>query len=133
VARSRLRNGAEYAAALAVVYSLEWLPGKVAERLAKAYAGLLDRAMPRLRRIALRNLSFAMPHLAEAERERLVDEVFHSIGRMLLAFARFPRINAQNVHQWIRYEGYEHYEEALRKGRCSPRPCTWSCGRSTIR
>jgi KDO2-lipid IV(A) lauroyltransferase len=112
--RSRLRNGIEYAAALTILKSLEYAPRPVAERLARFYAGLLDRGIPRLRRVALRNLSFALP---EADGPAIVDGVFQSIARLLVAFAKFPSIKKANVVEWIRYEGYEHFERALARGR----------------
>jgi KDO2-lipid IV(A) lauroyltransferase len=43
--------------------------------------------------------------------------VFRSIARLLAAFARFPRINPENVGEWIRYEGYENFANGLARGR----------------
>jgi KDO2-lipid IV(A) lauroyltransferase len=107
----------EYGAAQLIVQSLAWAPLPAANALGRAYARALDCAMPRLRRVALRNLEFAMPEKSGSERRAIADEVFRSIGRLLVAFARFPRITAANVSGWIRYEGYEHYERALRRGK----------------
>lgn len=115
--RSAARNAIEYLAALLVVQSLAALPRGAAETLARLYAKLLDRALPRLRGVAMRNLEFALPHLNGAERARLIDGVFRSIARMLVAFAKLPRIGRSNAGQWIRYEGFEHFEEARRHGR----------------
>ena len=115
--RSSLRNRLEYGLALAALKSLEWAPVGVAHLLARGYAGLLDRAIPRLRRVACRNLSFAMPETSDARRAEIVDGVFRSIARVLVAFAKFPSIRRDNVERWIRYEGFEHFEEALRRGR----------------
>jgi Kdo2-lipid IVA lauroyltransferase/acyltransferase len=115
--RSAVRNILEYGVALAAVKSLEWTPLPVAERLARCYAGLLDRAIPRLRRTGEINLSFAMPELSAAERARVLDGVFRSIARVLLSFARFPSINRSNVDRWIRREGAEYFHEAKRRGR----------------
>jgi KDO2-lipid IV(A) lauroyltransferase len=115
--RSAIRNRLEYGIALAVVSSLEHSPRPVAERLARFYVALLDRALPRLRRIALRNLALAFPEKSEAERARIASGVFRSVARLLVAFARFPHIGAGNVSEWIRYEGYEHFERALACGR----------------
>ncbi|MGE5487646.1 MAG: lysophospholipid acyltransferase family protein [bacterium] len=112
--RSRLRNGIEYAAAVAALKTLEHSPRPLAERLARIYAGALDRALPRLRRTAMRNLAFALP---EADHRKIVDEVFASIGRVLLALAKAPRITGANVHEWIRYEGLEHLKRAQARGR----------------
>ena len=84
--------------------------------LARFYSGLLDLALPRLRRVAMRNLELAYPRKTPAERKTIVDEVFRSIARLLYAFARFPRINRQNISQWIRYEGLEHFIDAKKAG-----------------
>ncbi len=85
--------------------------------LARFYARLLDLAIPRLRRTAMRNLELAYPEKSLKERRAIADEVFRSIARLIWVFARFPQINAQNIHNWIRYEGLEHYLEAKKAGR----------------
>lgn len=59
----------------------------------------------------------AYPEKAAAEHDRIVDEVFRSIARLIYAFAQFPRINRQNISEWIRYEGLENYLEAKKSGR----------------
>ena len=97
--------------------SLEWSPRGAAEWLARRYTGLLDLAVPRLRQGALRNLELALPSMSLEERQRVTRGAFHSIARLLVALARFPQIRRENIDAWIRYEGYEHFEEALRRGR----------------
>jgi KDO2-lipid IV(A) lauroyltransferase len=84
--------------------------------LAGFYVGILDLAVPRLRRIALKNLEmagFAEP----ADRVRITDGVFRSIGRLLVSFAQFPSITRENVKEWIRYDGLENFQNALALGR----------------
>ena len=115
--RSSFRNWSEYGIALAVVKSLEWTPLTLANTLARGYARLLDRAIPRLRRVALRNLAMALPELPAARHREIVDGVFRSIARLLVSFARFPSIGRDTVEQWIRTEGGEHFADALRRGR----------------
>jgi Kdo2-lipid IVA lauroyltransferase/acyltransferase len=115
--RSALRNRVEYAAAMVVLKSLEHSPRSVAERLGRLYAHLLDRAIPRLRRVALVNLAFALPELDAAGRERVADGVFRSIGRLLVAFAKLPGIGRHNVSDWIGYEGFENFGQAIARGR----------------
>ena len=115
--RSAVRDTLEYWMALAVVESLVLAPLPVANWLARGYAKLLDLSLPRLRRVAMRNLAMALPQLDRREHPRITDGVFRSIARLLVTFARFPRINAGSVGQWIRYEGYEHFEEARKLGR----------------
>jgi Kdo2-lipid IVA lauroyltransferase/acyltransferase len=85
--------------------------------LARSFSLLLDVAMPRLRRTAIVNLERAYPEKTPAERNAIADEVFRSIGRLLYAFARFPRMNQANISGWIRYEGLEHYTAAKALGK----------------
>ena len=115
--RSAVRDTLEYWMALAVVQSLARTPLPVANRLARGYAGLLDLAVPRLRRVALDNLAMALPDLSPPERLRIANGVFRSIARLLLTLARFPQIDCGNIGRWIRYEGFEHFAEARRRGR----------------
>ena len=115
--RSRLRNRLEYTLAWAVVRSLEWTPIAVAHALGRFYARLLDRAIPRLRRVAERNLRLALPELDAKARRSTIDGVFRSIGRLLVTFARFPSIGPDNLDRWIRIEGTGHIDAALERGR----------------
>jgi len=103
----------EYWLARLVLSTLSWTPLPVANWLAKVYARLVDMAIPRLRRTALKNLEMA----GLAGRERIVAGVFDSIGRLAVSFARFPKITRDNVKQWIAYEGFENFENSRRRGR----------------
>ena len=115
--RSAFRNRFEAAVARSLLLSMEVAPRGLSESLGKLYARILDRAIPRLRRTAHANLAFAYPDRSEAWRERTIDGIFASIGRMLCAFAKFPHIDKSNVGDWIRYEGFEHYEAAMARGK----------------
>lgn len=81
--------------------------------LAPVAVRLLDRAVPRFRRIARDNLLKA----GYSNPEPIIDGVFRSIARIIATFAEFPRINASNVHQWIHYDGLENFTAAHAKGR----------------
>ena len=97
--------------------ALRFLPLPVAKAAARAVAHGMDTAMPKLRRVALKNLAFAMPGLDRRAHGRIVDGVFENVSRLLVALARFPSINRSNVAEWIAYEGLEHYQNAKREGR----------------
>ena len=98
----------EYWLARFVLWSLDRAPG-----LAGFYARILDLAIPRLRRTALRNLERA----GFADGDRIVDGVFRSIARLIATFARFTRITRENVSSYIRYEGLENFKSAQARGR----------------
>ena len=100
-----------------LVFVLEYSPRSIADRLGLGCAHLLDLVVPRLRQTAYANLTFAYPDRDGAWRQRTVDGVYQSIGRLLVAFARFPRIDKNNVTEWIRYEGLDHYQRAKERGK----------------
>jgi KDO2-lipid IV(A) lauroyltransferase len=115
--RTTARNVVEYCAAVAALKSMEWSPMPVARVLARVYVRLLDRAIPRLRRVARQNLAMALPEYTPGRHAEIVDGVFESIARILLSFAKFPAMRRQSLDRWIRLEGGEHFDEALRAGR----------------
>lgn len=91
--------------------TVAWSPRPLAYPLARLYTKLFDVMIPRLRNVALRNLDLSGMPVSCA------DEVYRSIARMLVSFARFPRIRRESISSLIRYEGFEHFEEALRRGK----------------
>ena len=89
------------------------MPLAAALTTARLIASGFDRVVPKLRRVAIRNLELA----GFGSRPDIVDGVFESLARLLVSFAKFPNINRENIHQWIRYEGFEHYAAAKQRGR----------------
>lgn len=115
--RSQFRNVVEYCAAVVALKSLQWAPRKLAFALARFYTRLLDLAIPRLRRVARRNLAMALPEFTPQRHAQIVDGVFRSIARILVTFARFPAIRRGYLGDWIRLEGGEYFDEARQAGR----------------
>jgi len=103
----------EYWLTRIVLGSLAVTPLGFANGLARFYVRALDVLIPRLRRTAVRNLELA----GLAGRERIATGVFDSIARILVTFARMPSMNAQNISEWIRYDGLENFTGALARGR----------------
>ena len=64
--RSLLRNVLEYGVAVVALKSLQWAPRTLAFSMARFYTRLLDLAIPRLRRVARRNLAMALPEFTPA-------------------------------------------------------------------
>jgi KDO2-lipid IV(A) lauroyltransferase len=106
-----MRDRVEYAVAAALVALLRILPLGMSYRAGYAVAKLLDLGLPKLRRVAARNLAMAFPELSADARNRIIDGVFRSVGRVLVALARFPAIDR------ISYEGLENYQAAKQQGR----------------
>jgi Kdo2-lipid IVA lauroyltransferase/acyltransferase len=114
---SAFQNWIEYLGVAAMVATLRFTPRWMAERLGRGYASLLDLVAPRLRRTALRNLELALPELSPEQRSCITDGVFRSVARLLVGAARLPSVNRRNVREWIEYDGFEHFQEAQRRGR----------------
>ncbi len=96
---------------------LFWTLAHTSPEAARFPTRLLDIALPRLRRIAMRNLEIAYPGKTPSERARIADGVFESIARLIATFVRFPQMNRGNIEQWISYDGLENYNQAKQQGR----------------
>jgi len=97
----------EYWAARFALWSIARFPA-----LAFFYVRLLDLALPRLRRAAKKNLE-----IARIRDDAVIDRMYKSLGRILIALAKFPSITRDNVAQWIRYDGLENFKAAQSRGR----------------
>jgi KDO2-lipid IV(A) lauroyltransferase len=111
-----LRNLAEYALAWPVLKCLEWLPLAAARLEADALSSVVYMLTPGWRRVAETNLRLAFPEADAVARDRIIRGTYRNLGRVALAVARMSRLNAGNISDWIRYEGFEHFEAALAKG-----------------
>ena len=74
---------------------------------------LLSLCVPRLRRVAIENLTRA----GFSNPSAIAEEVFDSIGRILTTFLRFPQLTPSNVHKLIEYDGLENFTQAMSKGK----------------
>jgi len=117
VSRSAFRNRLEYAAVRTALGLLRTLPRRASAFTAYALLRLVDLAVPKLRRAAMRNFELACPELPAAQRPARVNACFRSLARLLCAVAKMPGINRTNIHEWIRYDGFEHFERALAAGK----------------
>ncbi len=109
--RSAFRNWVEYGAVRGVVGLIAILPDAAAMVAARACFKLLDVLVPKLRVVAQRNLTLTGLDLEN------IQQMYESLARMLVAFSRFPKLNRGNIDQYICYEGIEHFDRALAKGK----------------
>lgn len=61
----------------------------------------------------MRNLEMA----GLAGQEHITAGVYKSIARLMVTFARMPRMNANNISRWIRYDGLENFTSAMARGK----------------
>jgi len=113
--RSPFRNHLEAVVTRSLLFSLRHAPFRLS--LARNFFSLLDTGSPRLRRAAERNLELALPQTSDKERASIIEGCWQSLSRVIADLARFPDIGKSNVRQFIRYDGFEHFERAKQRGR----------------
>jgi Kdo2-lipid IVA lauroyltransferase/acyltransferase len=115
--KSVLQLRAEFALAWLLLNGIRWLPKPLADRVGDLAARLLDRLVPKLRRVASLNLFFAFPEATDEQRKAIIDGVFRSLGRLVVAMGKMPNLNADNISEWVGYDGLENYAEAKQAGK----------------
>ena len=93
------------------------LPRRAAYGAGRVIGQALYRLAVRQRNVAFHNLTMALPDLSEDEQVRIVKGVFDNIGRLLVEFSYFPELNDDNIPDLVEYEGLEHYQKALARGK----------------
>ncbi len=96
---------------------LRVLPRQAAFAVARGLTTVLRLTVRRFTRIAHRNLQLAFPAYDEKQRVHCIDGCFRNMAGVFTAVAKFPLITKRNVGDWIRYEGFEHFEAALSRGK----------------
>jgi KDO2-lipid IV(A) lauroyltransferase len=115
--RDGVKDALEYVAALTLLKTFGWIPRFAAYPAAESLAALGFRLAGRQRRAGVRNLEMAMPHLSAAARDEILRGAFSSLGRLLVEVSHFPDLNKDNIAEHVVYEGLEHYENAVRRGK----------------
>ncbi|MEK8089473.1 lysophospholipid acyltransferase family protein [Thermithiobacillus plumbiphilus] len=93
------------------------LPDRLRSRLGRGLGHLVRLALPRPRRIAMRNLELCFPELRSDQRRALLREHFCQLGEAALELGplwRGPRIRFEQLFAQI--EGLEHVERAKAQG-----------------
>lgn len=75
------------------------------------------KLVPRWQHAARRNVEIAFPALDAIGKEALIEGCYQSLARLFSMLSRFPDLNAQNISSVIRYDGFEHFETAKRRGK----------------
>lgn len=104
-------------AGLGILRLLSLLPFPVRLRIGTALGALLRRLPVRFVRIARRNIDLCLPELGAAERGRLLDRHFASLGIALLEIATAWWSPAAQLAAISSIEGIEHVRSALARGR----------------
>jgi Kdo2-lipid IVA lauroyltransferase/acyltransferase len=100
-------------AALGLLRLLALLPFPAIVGLGRVLGIMLRRLPLRFVRTARRNLELCLPELSEAQRERLLDQHFESLGIALLEIPLAWWITPKRLAKIVHFEGIEHLRKAL--------------------
>ena len=105
-----------------VVLTFSWvcciLPKKWAMSLGSAIGKLLYQILKKRRQIALDNLRIAFGDtLNETRRQEICKASFINLGKTIIEFMRFPKLNAENIWREVTVHGREHLDATLAKGK----------------
>jgi KDO2-lipid IV(A) lauroyltransferase len=112
-----MRHRLEFALVWLLVKALGLLPRSVARGLGAFIGWLAFAAVPRLRRVGLKNLAFAFPEESSAKRARILRSMYRNLGWQLAEFCQMTHYTLEYASRFIRYDGLEHYLEAKRLGK----------------
>ena len=115
--KSKLQTWLEYAVARTLTGALEFLPLPAARLLSFASARVLDFAVPKLRRVALTNLSFAFPNSPTTAETKSLTVYSIALEGCSWRFRASHALTLPTFVSWIDYEGLSNYLDAKKGGR----------------
>lgn len=94
-----------------------FLPRKLALSLGEFLGELYFRAARNDRERACRQLGVSLAISDSRKNLMLTRRCFRNIGKNLIEFMRFPKLNSENINKLIRFEGIEHIDNARQNGK----------------
>jgi KDO2-lipid IV(A) lauroyltransferase len=108
----------EYLLVAGLAKGLFYLPSSVAYNIGEGLGAVLYRVDHKHRLIAAENLRRAFNGaLSSQEIAELTRLTFINLGRTVVETCRILKIDRENFRQCIRVEGYEHFQQAKRRGK----------------
>jgi len=112
-----VKDALQYAAAMALLKTFQWMPRSFAYSAAEVVAALGFHLATRQRQAGFQNLLMAMPELSDRDRRLILRGAFSNLGRLLVEFSHFPGLNKRNIADLVTCEGFEHYADAVKRGK----------------
>ncbi|MDE2058952.1 MAG: lysophospholipid acyltransferase family protein [candidate division NC10 bacterium] len=108
----------EYLLVVGLAKGLFHLPSSLAYSIGEGLGSVLYRVDHKHRLIAQENLRRAFNgELSSREIAKLTRLTFINLGRTVVETCRILKIDRENFREFIRIEGYEHFQQAKRRGK----------------
>ena len=116
--RNKWKDNIVYRIVLVFSWVCRILPRNWALGLGSAIGTFLYRILRKRRQIALNNLQIAFGNnFEETRRQEICKASFINLGKTVIEFMRFPKLNTENIWREITVHGSEHLNSALEKGK----------------
>lgn len=112
-----MRKASEFVFVWLLVKLFALLPRSLGRRLGAAIGAFAFRAIPRLRRVGMRNLELAFPASTPAERLHILRTLYRNLGWQLAEFCKMSGYTRVGTEDKMRYEGLDRYLAAEEKGK----------------
>ncbi len=114
--RSSFQTKIEYYAARALIGAIGLFPLETSMRIGKGAGKFIGSRLSKLKKNGRRNLEIALPNLSDAEKERILNGTFESLGRQLGFVSHFGEFTPERVRETLEIAGRENFDEAYAKG-----------------
>lgn len=115
--RSNLQNKSELLAVRSFLGAVGALPLETSMKFGKSLGKFIGARFPKLTKTAKRNLEIAFPEMPAAERERIIQGTFESLGRHLGFVSHFRKFKHEDVRRLVEVNGREHLDKARETGK----------------
>lgn len=112
-----LRQRAEFVVVWLLVRGLGALPRNLGRAAGAGVGALCFRWLGRLREVGRSNLALAFPEWTLEARDRVLRNVYRSLGWQLAEFCLMPHYTLAKANQFIEYDGLERYLAARNRGK----------------
>ncbi len=108
---------AEYYPLRALLFLLRILPFFWSRALCRGLLQTLMHVIRKRRQLMKSQLAACFPTLSSSELEALARRSLNTLADGVATFSRISSFNRKTLDHWVTIEGFEHIEEAFRKGR----------------
>lgn len=102
----------------AVLNALGRLDASKSRTLGKWFGRLWFATAPRRYALAVRNIRCSFPEMGNSGFARhMARQAFENIGQTIFEVFRLGALEPERLLEWVKFEGIEHYEKALARGK----------------
>lgn len=102
---------------LGILWAMVQLPYPVIACIGRSLGKASRPFLKRREKIARRNIELCFPEMSAAEKEKLIDDNFISLGMGLVETGMAWFWRDSRVRKWFDVEGYEHLDQAMSTGK----------------